>query len=330
MRDTVQGDEPGSDENDRDPWPARADPPRVGLASAPMTPRAWRPEDPGTVAIALDTLVGGVHFRADAAPRAIGHKALAVNLSDLAAMGARPRCALVHAAHPEPSAAWEEAFEAGIEELAERFGVRVDRGRVRKGPLIVAVEATGTFPDAHPPLRRSGARPGDAIYVTGTLGDAAGALAGAAGLAGRLDLPEPRVAAGMALRGIATSAIDVSDGLCADLGHVLRASGVGASLQTARLPLSEALLAACGRSRATDLALAGGDDYELVFTVAPEREPLLAAAPLEVPIARIGDVASTPGLRCLDPDGRPRPVPAGYEHFAAGRAGPGAELASDP
>ena len=295
-----------------------------------MTLRAWRPEDPGTVAIALDTLVGGIHFRADASPRAIGHKALAVNLSDLAAMGARPRWALVHAAHPEPSAAWEEAFGAGIEELAERFGVRVDRGRLRRGPLLVAVEATGTFPDAHPPLRRSGARPGDAIYVTGTLGDAAGALEGAARLAGRLDLPEPRVAAGMALRGIATSAIDVSDGLCADLGHVLRASGAGASLETGRLPLSEALLAACGRARATDLALAGGDDYELAFTVAPEREPLLAAAALAVPITRIGVIESTPGLRCLDSDGQPRPVPAGYEHFAADNAGSGAEVAPGP
>ncbi len=289
-----------------------------------MTPRTWRPEDPGTVAIALDTLVAEVHFRADAPPRAIGHKALAVNLSDLAAMGARPRRALVHASHPEPSAAWEAAFAAGIEGLAERFGVRVDRGRVRKGPLMVTVEAAGTFPDARPPLRRSGARPGDAVYVTGTLGDAAGALEGAAALSGRLDLPEPRVAEGLALRGIATSAIDVSDGLCADLGHVLRASGVGASLETARLPLSEALLAARGRTRATDLALAGGDDYELVFTVAPEREPLLAAAPLEVPIARIGAVVRTRGLRCLDPDGRPRPVPAGYEHFAPDRARPSA------
>ena len=326
----MQGDDPESHENDRGPWTARAAPPRVEPAPASMTPRSWRPEDPGTVAVALDTLVAGVHFRADVAPRALGHKALAVNLSDLAAMGARPRRALVHAAHPEPSAAWEEAFAGGIETLAERFGVRVDRGRVRTGPLVVAIEASGTFPGAHPPLRRSGARPGDAIYVTGTLGDAAGALDGAARLAGRLDLPEPRVAAGTALRGIASSAIDVSDGLCADLGHVLRASGVGASLETARLPLSEGLLAARGRARATDLALAGGDDYELVFTVAPEREPLLAAAPLEVPVTRIGTVASAPGLRCLDPDGRPRPVPAGYEHFAGGgAAAPGVERASD-
>ena len=295
-----------------------------------MTPRTWRPEGPGPVAIALDTLVADVHFQTDASPRAVGHKALAVNLSDLAAMGARPRRALVHAAHPEPSAAWEEAFAAGIEGLAERFGVVVERGRLRMGPLVVAVEATGTFPDDRPPLRRSGARSGDAVYVTGTLGDAAGALEGAAALAGRLDLPEPRVAAGLALRGIATSAIDVSDGLCADLGHVLRASGVGASLETARLPLSDALVAARGPVRATELALAGGDDYELVFTVAPEREPLLAAAPLDVPITRIGVVASPPGLRCLDPDGRPLPVPPGYEHFAAGNPRPAEETPRSP
>ena len=282
-----------------------------------MKRRTWRPEDPGPVAIALDTLVADVHFRADAPPRAVGHKALAVNLSDLAAMGARPRRALVHAAHPEPSAAWEEAFAAGLEGLAERFGVVLDRGPLRKGPLVVSVEAAGTFPGGGPPLRRSGARAGDAVYVTGSLGDAAGALGGAAALAARLDLPEPRVAAGLALRGIATSAIDVSDGLCADLGHVLRASGVGASIETARLPRSEALVAACGPARATELALAGGDDYELVFTVAPDCEPRLAAAPLEVPITRIGVVKDEPGLRCFGPDGRPLPVPAGYEHFAA-------------
>ena len=285
-----------------------------------MTLRTWRPEDPGAVAIALDTLVAGVHFRADAPPRAIGHKALAVNLSDLAAMGARPRRALVHAAHPEPSPAWEEAFAAGLEGLAERFGVALDRGRLRDGPLVVSIEAAGTFPGDRPPLRRSGARAGDAVYVTGALGDAAGALEGVSALAGRLDLPEPRVAAGLALRGVATSAIDVSDGLCADLGHVLRASGVGALIETARLPLSEALVAARGPVRAAELALAGGDDYELVFTVAPRSEPLLAAAPLDAPITRIGVVASTPGLRCLDPDGRPTPVPPGYEHFAAGQS----------
>ena len=291
-----------------------------------MTVRTWRPEDPGLVAIALDTLVAGVHFRADASPRAIGHKALAVNLSDLAAMGARPRRALVHLAHPDPGEGWEREFAAGLDTLAARFAVRVDREATRRAPLAVAVEVAGTFPGAaRPPLRRSGARPGDAVYVTGTLGDAAGALAGAAALAGRLDLPEPRVAAGMALRGIATSAIDVSDGLAADLGHVLRASGAGASIEAARLPLSAALLAAFGRERATDLALAGGDDYELAFTVPPEGERLLAGAPLEVPVTRIGAIERGSGLRCLGADGGTRPVPRGYEHFAtgAGRNGKG-------
>ena len=283
-----------------------------------MTSRTWRPEDPGPVAIALDTLVAGVHFRADAAPDSIGHKALAANLSDLAAMGARPRRALAHVAHPDPSPAWEEELAAGVEGLAARFGVRVEHLEPRRGAFLVAIEVMGTFPDSRPPLRRSGARPGDRVYVTGTLGDAAGALAGAAALAGRLDRPEPRVPAGLALRGIATSAIDVSDGLCADLGHVLRASGgVGATLETARLPLSAGLLAACGRGPATELALAGGDDYELAFTVPPERERLLATAALAVPVTRIGVVEDRPGLRCLDRDGRPRPVPAGYEHFTS-------------
>ena len=297
-----------------------------------MTVRTWRPEDPGLVAIALDTLVAGVHFRADASPRAIGHKALAVNLSDLAAMGARPRRALVHLAHPDPGEGWEREFAAGLDTLAARFAVRVDREATRRAPLAVAVEVAGTFPGAaRPPLRRSGARPGDAVYITGTLGDAAGALAGAAALAGRLDLPEPRVAAGIALRGIATSAIDVSDGLAADLEHVLRASGAGASIEAARLPLSAALLAAFGRERATDLALAGGDDYELAFTVPPERERLLAEAPLEVPVTRIGTIERGSGLRCLGAGGGTRPVPRGYEHFAtgAGRDGKG-DAASTP
>ena len=291
-----------------------------------MTVRTWRPEDPGPVAIALDTLVAGVHFQEEAPPRAIGHKALAVNLSDLAAMGARPRRALVHLAHPDPGAAWEDELMAGLRRLAARHRVEVDRTAPRRAPLTVTVEVAGTFPHAaRPPLLRSGARPGDAVYVTGTLGDAAGALAGAADLAGRLDLPEPRVAAGVSLRGIATSAIDVSDGLAADLGHVLRASGVGASVETARLPLSPALLAAFGRERATDLALAGGDDYELAFTVPPERERLLAEAPLEVPVTRIGTIERGTGLRCLGADGMARPAPRGYEHFAtgAGRDGNG-------
>ena len=305
-----------------------------------MTIRAWRPEDPGLVAIALDTLVSGVHFPAGATPRSIGYKALAVNLSDLAAMGALPRRALVHAAHPEPSAQWDADLASGLQGLAARFAMRVDRAPLRAGPLLVAVEASGTFCDARPPLRRSGARPGDRIYVTGTLGDAAAALEGADSLRARLDLPEPRVAAGLALRGIASSAIDVSDGLCADLGHVLRASGVGASIEAARLPLSAGLTAAVGHRRATDLALAGGDDYELVFTVPAEREPRLAGAPLEVPIARIGVIERHPGLRCLGPDGRPRPAPAGYEHFAqdGGEApaesrlgpGPGSEAGLEP
>ena len=284
-----------------------------------MTVRTWRPEDPGLVAIALDSLVAGVHFRSEAAPRAIGHKALAVNLSDLAAMGARPRRALVHLAHPDPPVAWEDELMAGLQRLAAHYRVEVDRTAPRRAPLSVTVEVAGTFPGtARPPLRRSGARPGDAVYVTGTLGDAAGALAGAPALAGRLDRPEPRVAAGMALRGIATSAIDVSDGLAADLGHMLRASGAGAAVEAARLPLSAALLSAFGPERATDLALAGGDDYELAFTVPPERERLLAEAPLEVPVTRIGTIERGSGLRCLGADGGPRPVPRGYEHFAAG------------
>ena len=341
LRVTVAGNEGGGSEtrevdHDRRRVPRGAPPFRSADPPSParMTPGRWRPEDPGAVAIALDTLVAGVHFRPDDAPRAVGHKALAVNLSDLAAMGACPRRALAHVAHPaQPSPAasgWEREFMAGLEALAARFGVRVHRLPARCGSLLAAVEAAGTFPDPRPPLRRAGARPGDAIYVTGALGDAAGALLGrtshpvsdpdhdpAPALAARLDRPEPRVAAGLALRRIASSAIDVSDGLCADLGHVLAASRAGARLDTARLPLSTALLAAFGRERATDLALAGGDDYELLFTVPPAHQPRLANAPLGVPVSRIGVIEREPGLRCFGRNGEPRPVPRGYEHFEA-------------
>ena len=248
-------------------------------------------------------------------------------------MGARPRCALVHAAHPEPSAAWEEAFEAGIEELAERFGVRVDRGRVRKGPLIVAVEATGTFPGRPPPaspLRSTAGRcdlrhrhPG------GCRRRAGGAPPGSPDGSTSPSRGSPRGwPCGGSRRARSTCRTDCApiSGTCSgQAGSALRSRPPACPCPRRSLP------PAAGRGRPTSRSRAA--------TTTSSCSPWLRsanrssrAAPLEVPIARIGDVASTPGLRLPSTrDGTGRaPFPAGYEHFAAGRAGPGAELASDP
>jgi thiamine-monophosphate kinase len=244
--------------------------------------------------IAIDTLVDGVHFPAGTPPADLGYKALAVNLSDLAAMGAEPRIAHTSLTHPGDGDAdarsWLSAFEQGLDALAQRFSVTMSPTVTTRGPLSVTVEALGTLPRGMA-LRRVGAAPGDRILVTGTLGDAGLALtsgqadskAGSTAIApdieawlqGRLGRPEPRIEAGIALRGLATAAIDVSDGLASDLGHILSASRVGARLTVDDLPLSPALLSLLPRERAWELALSSGDDYELCFTVSAQREPAL-------------------------------------------------------
>lgn len=256
---------------------------------------------------AVDTLIGGVHVDEAVAPRDLGHKALAVNLSDLAAMGADPAWALLALTVPQAEAAWLDELAAGLHELAARWGVAVVGGDTTRGPLAVTVTALGTVPAAAA-LTRSGARPGDAVYVTGTLGDAGLALEVRAGrrrldgeaqvqVMARLERPEPRLEAGRRLRGVASSAIDVSDGLAADLGRILAASGVGAEIELDRLPLSPALRAACPRAAALELALGAGDDYELCFTVPAALEPgLQARLAGAAPIARIGTVTAERGL----------------------------------
>ena len=271
----------------------------------------------------IDTLVAGVHFPPGTSAAAIGHKALAVNLSDLAAMGAEPAWATLSLTLPDNEAAWLEGFAQGFFALADRYRVQLVGGDTTRGPLVVTVQAHGLV-ETGTALRRRGAQPGDRIYVTGTLGDAGLALqlqeAAGSGLRARLDFPEPRVDAGRQLRGLASAAIDISDGLLADLGHLLESAALGASIDVDALPRSAAFLAGAGEpSRFLELPLSAGDDYELCFTVPAQHceavERRLAA--LSCGGRAIGRVESQPGIRCLRASGeRYLPVGRGYQHFA--------------
>lgn len=279
----------------------------------------------GPLVVAVDTLVGGVHFPPELEARAVGHRALAVNLSDLAAMGARPRWATLALTLPAADAAWIADFAEGFFDLAERFDVALIGGDTTRGPLCITVQVLGVL-DGGPALERRGGRVGDGIYVTGTLGDAAAGLAalagaaracGAAQLIERLAYPEPRVGAGLALAGIAHAAIDVSDGLVADLGHLCRASSCGARVDVECLPLSTSLTESCTRERAYEYALTGGDDYELCFTVAVEDDARVAdlARSLATPMSRIGTLTPGHGVACLL-HGEPMPLAeTGFRHF---------------
>ena len=277
--------------------------------------------------VCMDTLVAGVHFPEHTPAAAIGHKSLAVNLSDLAAMGATPAWATLSVTMPESNSAWIDAFSRGFLALADRYRVQLVGGDTSHGPLSVTVQAHG-FVSAGNALLRKGAAPGDRIYVTGTLGDAGLALQLQEGavvdLRNRLDYPEPRIEAGKLLAGLASAVIDVSDGLLADLGHLLEAVNAGASLQVDALPRSDAFNSALQQSpteqpsRYYELALSAGDDYELCFTV-PQRhcasvELKLSALPCGC--TQIGIIEEQAGIRCYLQDGtRYRPVAAGYRHF---------------
>ena len=266
--------------------------------------------------VVMDTMVEGVHFLRGTSAADVGWKSLAVNLSDLAAMGAEPAWATLALTLPEPDATWVRGFARGFAALAKRHGVALVGGDTTRGPLTITVQAHGFVPPRRA-LRRDGARAGDAIFVSGTLGDAAAGLANPrnAKLRVRLDRPVPRVALGLALRGIASAAIDVSDGLAADLGHVLDASGVGAMLDVDALPSSRALRDAVTDVRA--LQLGGGDDYELCFTVPARRVARVAdiARELRLPLTRIGRIERERGLR--DATGRAL-ARRGYVHFSKG------------
>ncbi len=276
--------------------------------------------------VSVDTLIEGVHFPLQTSPSAIGHKALAVNLSDMAAMGAAPAWATLAISLPGMDEMWLDEFSHGFFALMDRYDVDLIGGDTTRGGLSITVQICGFVPPGQA-LRRDGARPGDVLYVTGTLGDAGLGLAWLQGrvmldqevgerVRARLDRPTPRVEAGLALRSLATAAIDISDGLLADLQHILRASGVGARLEVASLPLSRDVSA---QPNAVDLALFSGDDYELLFTAAPAHEAELMARlrPLGVPVTRIGRIETQAGLRLLDADGRERSIvdPKGYDHF---------------
>ena len=283
------------------------------------------------LAVSVDMLVAGRHFFADVDPEALGHKALAVNLSDMAAMGASPRWALLAGALPNADAEWVGAFARGFFALADAYGVDLIGGDTTKGPLNLCVTILGEVP-AGQALRRRGARPGDAVFVSGRLGDAALALAhhrqrvilAADELAQcerALLRPAPRVELGDRLRGIATAAIDISDGLVGDLSHILDASGVGATLELAALPRSAILnqrLAGNERGLALDCMLAGGDDYELCFT-APARAAAdigALAEQLDLALTRIGGIEERAGLVVRDENGQAlRTLPAAFDHF---------------
>ncbi len=280
----------------------------------------------------VDTLVLGVHFFADVDPAALGHKALAVNLSDMAAMGAEPAWATLALTLPTLEETWLAAFSRGFFELAERYGVQLVGGDTCRGPLTVSVQMHGFIPQGAA-LRRVGAMPGDLIYVTGTLGDAGLALQAlqqnqalpephAHYLLDRLERPSPRVFEGLALRGIASAVIDISDGLAADLGHILTASRVGATLDVERLPVSSAFIAAVKEATSGancwQLPLSAGDDYELCFTVPAAKQTKVEQvfARLGCGATRVGVIELQPGLRCKLASGEVlTPARSGYQHF---------------
>jgi thiamine-monophosphate kinase len=299
----------------------------VGDDCALLQPR------PGTqMAISCDMLVEGRHFFANVDPESLGHKALAVNLSDLAACGARPLAFTLALALPEVDEAWLSAFSRGLFALADAHSCELIGGDTTQGPLNICITVFGETEGQ--PLLRSGAQVGDEIYVSGQLGDAHLALQGLLGritlpadllaqTRQRLERPDPRVALGLALRGLASAAIDVSDGLVGDIGHLLKASGVGATLEAAALAQ---LLGAGAHPAWSSLAqnslghvLAGGDDYELAFTApVSARDALtMVSEHTGVRLSRIGRIEAEPGLRLVDAQGQAVDYSVrSFDHFA--------------
>lgn len=285
---------------------------------------------PGHVlAVSTDMLVEGTHFLAGTDPRGLGHKTLAVNLSDLAAMGARPRWAFLAIALPQVDEAWLAAFSAGFLALAAVHRVDLAGGDTTRGPRNFCVTVIGEVMPGHA-LRRDGVVPGDDVWLSGCTGEAAVGLAvlrgteavdavGEARCRERLERPQPRVALGLALAGLASAALDVSDGLVADLGHLATRSACGIDVQWARVPQSSAL-AAIDPARRTAAILSGGDDYELAFTASPaNREAVQSAARVAgVGVTRIGEAVAGPAVvRVLDPRGFDiAPAGGGFDHFS--------------
>ncbi|MDH5302412.1 MAG: thiamine-phosphate kinase [Gammaproteobacteria bacterium] len=277
------------------------------------------------LAIALDTMVEGVHFPVGTAPFELGFKALAVNLSDLAAMGAQPVWATLGLTLPEKNEQWLADFSAGMGFLASKYQLQLIGGDTTRGPLTITVQVAGSLPSGQA-LLRSGAKPGDLVFVSGQIGDAHLGLKQVLGAlpiqvphsVQRLHQPEPRVALGLALRGLASSCIDVSDGLLADMAHILAASGVGARIYPSLLQLSAEVKTHFALLGGWQGVLNGGDDYELCFTAPAERQSqiLALADTLRLRISCIGEIVSQPGLVCLDEHDQPMAIHgAGYDHF---------------
>ena len=288
------------------------------------------------LAVSSDMLVEGRHFFAGTDPARLGHKALAVNLSDLAACGARPLCFTLALALPRADEAWLAAFSQGLLALADAHGCALVGGDTTQGPLNLCITVLGEVPPGQA-LLRSGAQPGDDLFVSGTLGDARLALEALQGRTNlpptllqaarqRLEQPTPRVALGLALRGVASAAMDVSDGLLGDLGHILRASGVGACVDTS---ITMKLIAASALPESVRVhfdvnflhqcTLAGGDDYELLFTTPAAARAAVAAASQasSTPVTRIGRIEAEPGMRLVDGQGQPVVHHyASFDHFA--------------
>lgn len=275
----------------------------------------------------VDALFEDVHFPVDTPPADLAWRALAVNLSDLAAMGAEPAWATLALSLRRAERAWIEDFAAGLQECALRYGTALVGGDTVRGPLGTVVQITGFVPSGKA-LTRGGARPGDGIYVTGYPGLAAAGLAviqrrikassESHGWCRRFLRPEPRLSQGEQLRDIASACIDLSDGLCTDLARLARASGVGARLQADALLRIPGLDRSIGAQAATDLCLAGGDDYELCFTVPPQHQDTVSrlSAHWDCPCTRVGEIIAGAGLRVLD-GAAPRPTPpSAFEHFS--------------
>ena len=289
------------------------------------------PSERQNIAITTDTLVAGVHFPHETSARAIGHKSIAVNLSDLAAMGAEPSWISLAITMPEIDVDWVKEFCAGVFELCEYYNVQLIGGDTTQGPLSITVTAQGLIPiNKH--LTRSGAKAGDWIYVTGEIGDAALALKYIfkevdvaaeyrESVQRSLDFPTPRILAGQALRGYASAAIDLSDGIISDLGHICSASKVGANIVLDDLPISNALRDSVSLEDAFKMALVGGDDYELLFTVSEDNK-----VGMETALANTGNT-----ITCIGQINRSekitttlnnKPVPINaksFEHFSAGK-----------
>lgn len=282
------------------------------------------------LAVSTDTMVSGTHFFPDVDPENLGHKALAVNLSDMAAMGAMPYWAMLALTLPNVDHAWLEAFAKGFFDLAQEYNVSLIGGDTTRGPLTLTVTIMGEVP-AGAALRRSGAKAGNDIWVSGNVGDAALAVAHRHGrvvleesdyreAVMRLYEPTPRVALGQALRGLATAAIDISDGLLADLVHICRLSGVGATVELPLVPVSSIGAKHLSTPEGRTAIVSGGDDYELCFTAHPNsRESIDELADvLGHPLTRIGQVKRGKGVSLLGADGKAVKVDGrGYDHFSA-------------